>query len=107
MYAKSAVMCTSGGSRGSSTIVYATLYLESIGHVESCSHDLWRNSIAYLKPCGRIERKLSRWLRSYLYLGGIWRSRHQSFPLLLRGSINSAKRSSSDSREGPISASLS
>src|SRR5207245_11054127 len=90
-----------------STMVYATLYLESIGQVESCSHDLCRNSIAYLKPWGRIERKLSKWLRSYLYLGGIWRSRHPSFPPLFSGSINSAKRSSSDSREGPMWASLS
>src|SRR5712691_3086546 len=107
MYAKSAVTCTSGGSRGSSTIVYATLYLESRGHVGSWSQDLCRNSIAYLKPCGRIERKLSKWFRSYLYLGGIWSSKHPSFPLLLSGSINSAKRSNSDSKEGPISASLS
>src|SRR2546422_9221859 len=107
MYAKSAVRRTSGGSRGSSTMVYATLYLESIGHVEFCSQDLCRNSIAYLKPCGRIERNPSRWPRSYLYLGGICRSRHPSFPLLFRGSISSAKRSNSLSREGPISANLS
>src|SRR5712664_1754526 len=107
MYAKSAVTCTSGGNRGSSTIVYATLYLESRGHVESWSQDLCRNSIVYLKPCGRMERKFSRCFRSYLYLGGIWSSRHPSFPLLFSGSINSAKRSNSDSREGPTSASLS
>src|SRR2546426_1445909 len=107
MYAKSAVRRTSGGSRGSSTTVYATLYLESRDHVESWSQDSCRNSIAYLKPWGRIERKPSRWLRSYLYLGGIWRSRHPSFPLLFSGSINSANRSSSDSKEGPISPSFS
>src|SRR5438128_1752295 len=109
MKAKSAVTTGSGGRRGSSTIVFATLCSVSISQTDCFSQEGCRNSIAKMMSSGIISRNLLTLSPSlsWVQLGGSWMRRGPNFPLAIRGFISPRKRSRSASAPFSTSSTLS